>query len=164
MRVLPSAELRIAGPGRVHAIDEAASKTSRVTILGFIPDLTAELRTARVVAAPIWSGGGTRIKVLEAMAAARVVVGTSVAVERIGFEHDRHGLVADDPESMAAATLRALRDDAAARRYGANARALAETYRWRTVTSPLEDVYRDLLERRGSVAAGALAASDRTCS
>lgn len=150
VRELPAAELCVAGPGPLGAIRDAASSTRQVTILGFVPDLIPELASARLVVAPIWSGGGTRIKVLEAMAAARPVVGTTLAVERIGFEHDRHGLVADDPESMAAATLRVLRDQAAAQRYAANGRALAEKYRWRTVTAPLEELYRGFVERQRS--------------
>jgi polysaccharide biosynthesis protein PslH len=144
---LPSAELRVAGPGPVEAIRKAASETRRVTILGFVPDLLAELGKARVVVAPIWFGGGTRIKVLEALAAARPVVGTTVGVERVGFEHDRHGLIADDPEPMAAATLRVLVDEEAARRYAHNARTLAEGYRWAAMTAPLEQIYGRFVER-----------------
>lgn len=151
VRELPSAELRVAGPGSVDAIREAASQTRRVTILGFVPDLRTELETARVVVAPIWFGGGTRIKVLEALAAARPVVGTTVGVERIGFEHGQHGLVADDPKEMAAATLLVLVDDEAARRYARKARALADSYRWRTVTAPLVELYRTFVERRYGV-------------
>jgi glycosyltransferase involved in cell wall biosynthesis len=164
IRDIPNAELRVAGPGPTERIREAAARTARVTILGFVPDLLAELRKARLVVAPIWFGGGTRIKVLEALAAARPVVGTSVGVERIGFEHDRHGLVADDPEVMAAATVRILSDTAAARRFARNGRLLARGFRWSETTAELEDRYRELVDRRRIVpgAAGVVAPSRRT--
>lgn len=149
---LPRAELRIAGPGPAEAIRDAASQTCQATILGFVPDLLAGLGAARVVVAPIPFGGGTRIKVLEATAAARPVVGTTVAVERIGFEHQRHGLIADDPEAMVAATLRVLTDTEGALRYARNARILAEGYRWEAMTAPLEGLVRDFVERRWSIA------------
>lgn len=145
--VVPSAELRVAGSGPLERIRDAARETVRVQVLGFVEDLVAELRAARVVVAPIWFGGGTRIKVIEAIAAGRPVVGTSIGVERIGFEHDRHGLIADDPASMADATVRMLLDDRAAARMARNARELAHAYRWSELTAPLECYYRGLLVR-----------------
>jgi polysaccharide biosynthesis protein PslH len=152
VRELPGAELRVVGPGPLEVVRQAASETSGVTIVGFVPDLLSELRMARVVVAPIWFGGGTRLKVLEALAAARPVVGTTVGVERIGFEDDFHGLIGDDPETMAVATLKVLLDDKTARRYAHNARDLAKTYRWRAMTAPLEQIYRDFIERRRGAA------------
>jgi glycosyltransferase involved in cell wall biosynthesis len=144
---LPAAELRVAGSGPLADLRAAGAETRGVTICGFVPDLLGELAAARVVVAPIWFGGGTRIKVLEALASARPVVGTSIGVEHIGFEHDRHGLVADHPEDLAAATLRVLRDRDTARRYAHNARALAEHYRWSAMTAPLQAIYRELAQR-----------------
>ncbi|MBV9466196.1 MAG: glycosyltransferase [Solirubrobacterales bacterium] len=150
----PAAELRVAGPGPLGPVRAAAARTTGVRILGFVPDLLSELVAARLVIAPIWFGGGTRIKVLEALAAARPVVGTSVGVERIGFEHDCHGLVADDPGGLAAATARVLLDHGAASRYAHNGRLLAERYRWRALTSPLEERYGRLIARAGSAGSG----------
>jgi glycosyltransferase involved in cell wall biosynthesis len=144
----PRAELRIAGPSAKQAVREAASAQPRVEVLGFVDDLLAELATARVTIAPLWVGGGTRIKVLEAMAAARPVIGTTVGVEQIGFEHDRHGLVADASEGLAEATVRVLADDDLAARLGAEARQLAQGYRWETTTAPAEQLYRDAIAGR----------------
>jgi glycosyltransferase involved in cell wall biosynthesis len=146
----PKAQLRIAGPGSTDAVREAAASHERVQVLGFVDDLITELASARVVVAPLWVGGGTRLKVLEALGAARPVVGTTIGVERIGFEHDRHGLISDTPEGLAAATVRALDDDEAAARYGAAGRRLAYRYRWEATTRAAEELYRELLDRRGS--------------
>jgi glycosyltransferase involved in cell wall biosynthesis len=82
------------------------------------------------------------------MASARPVIGTTVGVEQIGFEHDRHGLVADTPEGLAEATVRVLADDDLAARLGAEARQLAQGYRWETTTAPAEQLYRDALAAR----------------
>ncbi|MEN3284670.1 MAG: polysaccharide biosynthesis protein PslH [Solirubrobacteraceae bacterium] len=144
----PHAELRIAGPSAKQAVREAASAQPRVEVLGFVDDLLAELATARVTIAPLWVGGGTRIKVLEAMAAARPVIGTTIGVEQIGFEHDRHGLVADTPEGLAEATVSVLAEDGLATRLGAEARQLAQGYRWETTTAPAEQLYRDAVAGR----------------
>jgi polysaccharide biosynthesis protein PslH len=144
----PRAELRIAGPSAKQTVREVASEQPRVEVLGFVDDLLAELATARVAIAPLWVGGGTRIKVLEAMAAARPVIGTTVGVEQIGFEHDRHGLVADTPEGLAEATVRVLADDDLAARLGAEARQLARGYRWEATTAPAEQLYQDAIAGR----------------
>jgi glycosyltransferase involved in cell wall biosynthesis len=144
----PNAQLRIAGPRSDEKLREAAAAHERVEVLGFVDDLVTELAAARVVVAPLWVGGGTRIKVLEALAAARPVVGTPVGVERIGFEHDRHGLIADTPAGLSKATVRVLADDDAAARYAIAGRRLAEDYRWEATTAPAEELYRELLTRR----------------
>jgi polysaccharide biosynthesis protein PslH len=147
---LPNARLWIAGPGPTQAVREAAAAHQGVEVLGFVEDLLARLASTRVVVAPLWVGGGTRIKVLEALAAARPVVGTTVGVEQIGFEHDRHGLVSDTPQGLAEATVRILVDDGMAARFGQEGRRLARRYCWEATTAAAEALYRELLDGRGS--------------
>jgi glycosyltransferase involved in cell wall biosynthesis len=144
----PHAELRIAGPGSEEAVGELASARPRVKVLGFVDDLLAELGSARVAIAPLWVGGGTRIKVLEAMAAARPVVGTTIGVEQIGFEQGRHGLISDTPEGLAEATLRVLAEDDLAAGCGTEGRRLAQGFRWTTTTAAAEQLYRGVVTRR----------------
>jgi glycosyltransferase involved in cell wall biosynthesis len=144
----PAARLRIAGPRARDVVGDLHSAERGVEVVGFIEDLTAELTATRVVVAPLWVGGGTRIKVLEAMAAARPVVGTTVGVEQIGFEHGRHGFVADEPAGLAEATSRLLDDGELAAACGARARAHVEDQRWTDVTRPAEELYRRLIAGR----------------
>jgi glycosyltransferase involved in cell wall biosynthesis len=77
------------------------------------------------------------------MAAARPIAGTPLGVSGIGFEHERHGLVAEAPSGVAEAVVRLLRDPELARGLAAEARRLAERFRWSRVTEPAEDLYRD---------------------
>jgi glycosyltransferase involved in cell wall biosynthesis len=79
--------------------------------------------------------------VLEAMAAARPVVGTAVGVEGIGFAPGRHGLVAEQPREIAAGLATLLADPAEAERLGAAGRALAEEFRWPRALAELEATY-----------------------
>lgn len=138
----PDARLRLVGPGPLDAVRAAAARTTGVEVVGFVDDLAAELSVTRVVVVPIWVGGGTRIKVLEALAAARAVVGTPVGVERLGFEHDRHGLIAASPGDLADATTALLADDARAQRYADEGRRLVRDQSWSVVTRPAETLYR----------------------
>jgi glycosyltransferase involved in cell wall biosynthesis len=139
---VPEARLRIAGPHSRERLADVAGQADGIDVLGLVPDLRSELRDARLVIAPLWSGAGTRIKVLEALAAARPVVGTPFAVQGLGFQPERHGLLAETPEGLAQAAVRILRDGRAARSWGEAARSFAEEYRWTKVTAPAEAIYR----------------------
>ena len=140
----PSAELLIAGPGSTETLGDLAAIPG-VEVLGFVDDLVAELARTRVVAVPVWAGGGTRIKVLEALAAARPVAGTPIGVERLGFDHGKHGLVAEPPQELARAVVTLLRDDDMAAACARAGRELADRYRWSSVTRPAEDLYARLV-------------------
>jgi glycosyltransferase involved in cell wall biosynthesis len=142
---VPSATLRIAGPGRTDRLRRLAAQAERTEVLGFVPSLEPELRRARCVVAPIPFGGGTRIKVLEALAAGRPVVGTRVGVEQLGFEHGRHGFVADSPEEMIRHVTQLLEDAELARRLAAEGRRLASAYTWPRVLAPARELYSDWL-------------------
>lgn len=137
----PDAVLRIAGPGAPDSLAALAAATPGAELLGFVDALEPELAAARVVVAPIRFGGGTRIKVLEAMAAARPVVGTARAVEQLGFADGAHGRIRDDDEAMGEAVVALLRDGNTAARLGAQAREHARDYAWVRVTRPLERFY-----------------------
>jgi glycosyltransferase involved in cell wall biosynthesis len=137
----PGTVLRIAGPDAGADVVRAAEQSDGVELLGLVPDLMPELASARAVVAPIRFGGGTRIKVLEAMAAACPVVGTALAVEEIGFVDGRQGLIRETDEALADGLLELLRDSTLAERLGTGGRVLARSYGWNRVTEPLEAFY-----------------------
>jgi polysaccharide biosynthesis protein PslH len=143
----PRARLLLAGKGMTGELARRAAALERVEHLGFVPDLTGVVERSRLVLVPLWQGGGTRLKVLEALAAARPIVGTPLGVEEIGFEHGRHGLVADAPAELAALAAELLADRERSHALAGSGRALAERYRWPRVTAPAEGLYRDLLDR-----------------
>jgi polysaccharide biosynthesis protein PslH len=142
----PDARLRIAGGGLGGELAALVAGTDGVEALGFVPDLRAELARCRLCLVPLWQGGGTRLKVLESLAAARPVAGTPLGVEQVGFEHERHGLVADSPADLARACVALLEDPERARRMGREGRVLAEGFRWERVTAPAETLYREWVE------------------
>lgn len=144
----PRARLRLAGSGMGDEVARAAAAAERVEVLGLVPSIAAELARCRVTVVPIWQGGGTRLKVLEALASARPVVGTPLGVEGIGFKHERHGLVAEDPPRLARAVERLLATPEEALRLAREGRRLAERFRWAAALQPAEDLYRRLLADR----------------
>jgi glycosyltransferase involved in cell wall biosynthesis len=141
----PAARLRIAGSGMSSSLSALVDRTDGAEAVGFVPDLRSELARARVAIVPLWQGGGTRLKALESLAAARPVVGTRLGLEGVGFRHGVHGLVADTPAELAWACERLLADAEASHELASAGRRLAEGFRWERVTAPAEALYRDWL-------------------
>jgi glycosyltransferase involved in cell wall biosynthesis len=83
-----------------------------VTVVGDVPSAADELAAARAVVVPIRSGGGTRIKILEAFAHRRPVVSTTIGAEGLEVVDGTHLLIADDVTGFADACVRLLHDDA----------------------------------------------------
>jgi glycosyltransferase involved in cell wall biosynthesis len=137
----PAARLRTVGPGMPPELERLAVETAGVEVVGVVPDLAVELAGARAVIVPIWQGGGTRLKALEALAAARPVVGTGFGMSGIGFRDGVHGLLANDAAGLGSALARVLEDDALSLQMATEGRRLAEGYRWTTVTAPARELY-----------------------
>jgi glycosyltransferase involved in cell wall biosynthesis len=91
------------------------------------------LREAAVVVVPLRVGGGTRLKIYEAMAVGRAVVSTSVGAEGLDVHSGRDLILADDPSTFAQAILTLLRDGELRRRYERAAAALAAQYDWSAI-------------------------------
>ena len=133
-------EVALVGAGPPEWLRARASE--RIHVTGFVPDLAAMLQAATVFIAPLRHGGGMRLKVLDALAAGKATVGTSLAFEGTGVEHDRHVLVADDTDAMCAAVERLLRDPAKRVTLGRSARAhVAATLSWDRTAALYEEVY-----------------------
>jgi glycosyltransferase involved in cell wall biosynthesis len=121
--------LTVAGRGAGRAVPAHPA----VVNLGEVDDVVPIIERARVIAVPLRSGSGTRLKIIEAMAHGRPVVTTSKGVEGIDALDGVHVLVADDPAAFAAAIERVRRDDDLAHRLASHGRALAETLSWDAV-------------------------------
>jgi glycosyltransferase involved in cell wall biosynthesis len=133
----PAARLRVLGRRPPPAL--VARQGPGIEIAGFVEDLRPSLAAAAVVVVPLRLGGGTRLKILEAMAMGKPVVSTSLGAEGLDAAHGRELLLADDPERFAAEVRRVLGDRALAARLGKAARAFVERrYAWRASARALE--------------------------
>lgn len=141
----PEARLRIAGSSPPAELVRHARERG-VEIAANVADAQAFVRGLSVVIAPLFSGGGMRIKVLEAMALAKPIVATALGTGGIDAAHDRELLLAEDADAFADAVVRLLRDRALAARIGASARArVAERYDGLTIARGLLAFYESLL-------------------
>jgi len=121
-RALPTATLIIAGfpPDRIPSY---SAGIQGVRFTGFVEDLDGLYRQSRVVCAPILSGSGTRVKIIEAAAYSRPIVSTRIGAEGIEIQDGEGILLRDDPKSFAKACIRLLNDDEICEQMGAAARA-----------------------------------------
>lgn len=145
-------EVLVAGREPGPELEALAVAAPRLRLLGFVPDLGPLYARAGVFVNPMRGGGGTRLKVLEAMAAGKAVVSTSIGAEGLALTPGRDVIVADTAAEFAAAVRGLLANRAQAARLGLAARALVEArYRWELCAAPIEDLYASL-ERRGAIA------------
>ena len=124
-----------------------ACPARNLSVPGFVRDVRPYLDDASIFLCPMRDGGGTRLKVLDALAMAKPVVATGLAVEGLDLEEGRHFLRAESVEDFVR-QVRRLEDDARLRRQLAReARALAERrFDWQVVGRRLEDAYLEAVE------------------
>ena len=122
-----------------HAVRNHTDGDARIETSGPVADAIAELAAAQVVVAPLLAGSGTRLKIMEAWAAGRAVVSTTVGAEGLEARDGEHLLLADDASAFAAAVSRLLESEPLRRALGAAGRRLYEShYTWDAAWSGLE--------------------------
>jgi glycosyltransferase involved in cell wall biosynthesis len=140
----PDAIFQIVGRNPFAKVQRLASPSVQVT--GTVPSVTDYLRNATVVVVPLRIGGGTRLKIYEAMALGKALVSTSIGAEGLSFENGRDLLLADDASSFADAILLLLRDAQVRRKFEQAAVQLAAQFDWSVVAGQFAEV----LQRIGS--------------
>jgi glycosyltransferase involved in cell wall biosynthesis len=129
-RQQPNATLTIAGMAPTADV-AALGAVEGVNVLSDVADIRPFIGEARVVVVPLRVGSGSRLKILEALAAGRPVVSTTVGAEGLDLEPGRHLLLADEPAAFAEAVCRLIGDEASARSLvGPGRRAVEELYAW----------------------------------
>jgi polysaccharide biosynthesis protein PslH len=120
-----------------------------VRLTGYVDDIRPWVQASQACIVPLREGGGTRIKILEAMALGTPVVTTSKGMEGLDVIPGEHLLVADDPAEFAQQTVSLLRDHALGRALAARARRrVEERYDWRAIGREFVEMVEDAATRR----------------
>lgn len=143
----PDARLVVVGADPPASLRAYASAT--VTVTGRVNNLQPVLDAAAVVVAPLMSGGGMRVKALDALAAGKALVGSSLALEGVDVRAGEQALIADDDAGFADAVIGLLDDELRRAALGRAARSWAETHvAWTPVAAAYDALYASLVERR----------------
>jgi glycosyltransferase involved in cell wall biosynthesis len=138
---IPDARLYIVGQRPSPAV-QALAQLPGVTVTGFVPDVRPYIAATDVYVVPMRMGGGTRLKVLEAMVMGRAVVSTALGCEGYGLTPSKEVEVADDPAAFARSVVTLLRDGSRRAALGAQARDFAVSrYDWSRIVPLLEAAY-----------------------
>ena len=134
----PDVTLSIVGRAPTPAVT-ALARQHGVIVTGRVDDVRPYVRDAAVYIVPLRIGGGTRLKIFEAMAMAKAIVSTTVGAEGLPVTDGEHVCLADEPQAFASAVVSLLRDVDRRRQLEDAARALVlERYDWSAVAGQLE--------------------------
>lgn len=141
------AELRFVVVGSKPTADVLAlAGRPGIEVTGMVEDIRPYIANAIALVVPLRSGGGTRLKILQAMAMGRPVVSTTLGAEGLEVRDGEHILIADDPDRFVEQILILARSRDLAGRVGEAARALSlAKYDWQRCLLGLEDLYRAVL-------------------
>lgn len=141
-RQVPEAELWLVGRNPPAWLHEAAARTPGVKLHASVPDVRPYLHEAGQLVVPLRIGGGSRLKILEALACDTPVVSTRVGAEGLELEPGTHFDQTEDVADLADAVVAAIRDPRRmARQANAGRRRVLDRYDWAALADHLERLW-----------------------
>lgn len=129
-RIVPDVHLTITGKNSGKKLPDSRN----VHMTGYVDDVRPLIASSWISLAPIFSGGGTRLKILEAFALRTPVLATAKGAEGLDVNHDEHLLIANTPEAFAEQAIRLLKDRRLRKKLVTNAYQLVrEKYEWSVI-------------------------------
>jgi len=151
-RVLKEVTFWVVGRDPSSAVRRLGQDNPDVKITGTVPDVRPFIDRASVYVVPLRIGGGTRIKIFEAMAMEKAVVSTRVGAEGLPVSHGANIVLADDAQAIARETVALLRDSVSRRRIGRAARRLVvDNYTWDAAARRFSDICEAVVRKERSV-------------
>ncbi|CAN5381235.1 glycosyltransferase family 4 protein [soil metagenome] len=147
LAAVPGARFRIVGRNPHPRVKKLASDSIEVT--GTVPSVIDHLREAAVFVVPLRVGGGTRLKIFEAMAVGKAVVSTTIGAEGLDVTHGQDVLLADDAPTFADNIVTLLRDTTIRLEFEKAAAELAARHDWSVVVKRFEDALAEAVKFKG---------------
>jgi glycosyltransferase involved in cell wall biosynthesis len=149
----PESKLIIAGQNTAKISD---LQNKNIELADFAVDDIASVKKAYqengIMVAPLYGPGGTRLKILAAMASKMPVVTTDIGNEGIDAINNESVLIGNGPESLAPLAVKLFEDEKLYRKIALNAKALVESsYSYSSIAKKLSDVYKEVVENKGSL-------------
>lgn len=144
-REVPDANLTLIGKRSSESIERFARKNPDIHLTGMLGDIRPIVSESAVFVVPLRVGGGTRLKILDAMSLGKAIVSTSIGCEGIDVEDGENIAIADDADGFAEKVIELLKDKEERESIGGNARqSVEEKYSWTKIAPLLGDLYKNL--------------------
>jgi len=145
-RKMPDVKFTAVGKSPTKKLLHLAEINKNVNPVGYVHNVRPYINSAAVYVAPIKSGGGTKLKVLNALSMAKPIVTTSAGAEGIDVKDSEHLMIADDPVFFAERTINLLRNPEYAARLGKNGRRLiVKKYDWGIIGKRMNKIYDEVI-------------------
>jgi glycosyltransferase involved in cell wall biosynthesis len=159
---IPKARLLVVGRRPSERLRALANRNDALEITGQVADIRPYVQRASVCIVPLRVGGGTRLKIFEAMAMGKAIVSSSVGAEGLPVNDGDNIILANDPEEFAGRVVELLRGQEARRRLGQAARQLVEqNYSWSSVSEHFDAVLARVARQRRDAQTDLTAAQER---
>ncbi len=144
----PNVSWTIVGASPPEQILELEQQDPRVKVTGFVDDVRPYLEEAEVYLCPMRDGGGTRLKILDALSMGKAIVATTMAIEGINVTHNKNVLLADTPEDFAKQVARVINDHSLREELSQAAREyVIKHFSWDVIGLKLGKIYKSLTNK-----------------
>ncbi len=142
---LPTVKLLIVGNAPTETVYRYQKKDPSIKVIGRIPDIRDAFARSDVLMAPVFSGKGTRYKVLEAMASETPIVATNTAVEGLKVKNKVHVMIDNTPQGMANLAVKLLNNSKTRVKMAqAGKNFVKQNYDWSLISSKLDKIYKTI--------------------
>lgn len=139
---LKKVQLKIVGNAPSQKVLNYGQKDSNIQVAGQVDDIRYAFKNADLLLAPVFSGKGTRYKILEAMACSTPVVASKIAVEGLNVENGKHVLISNDAAELANLTIKVLSDKQLWQKLSHNGKQFVQDhYDWQLISQKLDTIY-----------------------
>lgn len=144
-KLLPTIKLWIVGNAPTNKVIAYGEKDPQIEVLGRVPDIRQAFKEAHVLVAPVFSGKGTRYKILEAMASGTPVVASKIAVEGLNIKHGTHVLTSNSAKDLAKLTVELINDQKLWEKLSVNGKKfVSENFDWKEISKKLDMIYKEI--------------------
>jgi glycosyltransferase involved in cell wall biosynthesis len=148
-REIPQVSLTVVGRNPFPSLIELSRKDSTIVVTGRVPDVRPFMEKASVYIVPIRIGGGTRLKIYEAMAMELPTVSTKIGAEGLPVRDGEEILLRDTPHEFAEAVVKLLKDKSLAEKIGGQAaKTVREKFGWQKVADDFAEICERTIEMR----------------
>ena len=142
---IPNVRLEIVGNAPSQNVLNYGLNDPNINVVGQVADIRYAFKSADLLLAPVFSGKGTRYKILEAMACATPVVASQIAVEGLDVENGKHVLTSNNAQELAELTVKVLTEQKLWHTLSSNGKKFVQDhYDWQLISQKLDAIYQKI--------------------